>query len=197
MKEIIAVDGDDVLFQTIPALVGWHNEKYGTKLTIAHFTSYHFWEVWGGTREQAIDKWMLFIFSRWQKQVRPMPGAYEILKRWQEEGKTLILVTARQTEAIAIAEALTLLHYPGIFTDIISTNAYGRIGEAVRKIDVCTNLNAHMIIEDNLEYLDDFIGGSTLPVLFGRYPWNNYSRDRFIHHANWYTLGSDKRLFPK
>lgn len=197
MKETIIVDGDDTIFQTVPALINWHNEKYQTKLTMADFTSYRYWEVWGGTREQAVDKWLEFINSSWQINVRPMPDAYGVLRRWKEEGKTLILVTARQIEAMAIAEALTELHYPGIFTDKICTNNYGRTGVSVKKIDVCRKLNAHMIIEDNLEYLDDFIGSRIKPVLFGRYPWNECNRDEFIFHATWHTLGRDRQLFSK
>lgn len=195
MNEIRVVDGDDVLLQTIPALIGWHNEKYKTKLTIANFTCYRFWEVWGGTREQAVDKWLEFIESPWQMRVKPMPDAYDVLKSWQDRGITLILVTARQVEALPVAEALIKRHYPGIFTDIICTNAYGRTGVSVKKIDVCTKLNASMIIEDNLEYLDDFVGSRIKPILFGRYPWNNCSRDEFIRHATWHSLGRDPRLF--
>ncbi|MEI6040451.1 MAG: hypothetical protein WCP93_03840 [Candidatus Berkelbacteria bacterium] len=195
MKETIAVDADDVLFQTIPALIDWHNVMYDTNLTMDQFTRYHFWEVWGGTRQQAIDKWLEFVNSAWQKRVKPMPEAYEVLRRWQTEGKTLILVTSRQIEALAVTEALVELHYPSIFTDKICTNNYGVTGVSVKKIDVCQKLGAHMIIEDNPEYLDDFVGSKIKPVLFGRYPWNDCNRDEFFFHANWYTLGQDKRLF--
>jgi hypothetical protein len=52
----IGFDYDDVLVEYIPAVIKFHNNTYKTALKIDDFHSYKFWEVWGGTRQQAIEK---------------------------------------------------------------------------------------------------------------------------------------------
>ena len=52
----IGIDLDQVLADLLPALIEFHNFTYGTVLTEKQFNSDKFWEVWGGTREEAIKK---------------------------------------------------------------------------------------------------------------------------------------------
>lgn len=53
---LIRIDLDDVLADFINSLIRFHNQTYGTDLTKDQFHSYNFWEVWGGNREEAIQK---------------------------------------------------------------------------------------------------------------------------------------------
>ena len=48
MKQVIAVDIDEVLAQFMPTLARFHNDNYNTSLVIEDFQSYRFNEVWGG-----------------------------------------------------------------------------------------------------------------------------------------------------
>ncbi len=52
----IGIDLDDVLIEFLPSLIQYHNEAHSTCLELSQFTSYKFWEIWGGTREQAVQK---------------------------------------------------------------------------------------------------------------------------------------------
>lgn len=49
----IGIDLDDVLAEFLEALIAYHNERYGTTLRTEDFMVYRFWEVWGGTRDEA------------------------------------------------------------------------------------------------------------------------------------------------
>lgn len=57
----VGVDLDEVLADFLPSLMDYHNENYGTDFKKEDFHSYQFWHVWGGTREEAIQKYMAFL----------------------------------------------------------------------------------------------------------------------------------------
>lgn len=55
-KPVVAVDVDEVLGKFVSQLAAFHNEAYGTSLTLRDFHSYHFRDVWGGTDDEATTK---------------------------------------------------------------------------------------------------------------------------------------------
>ncbi|HET9722013.1 MAG TPA: hypothetical protein VFP32_03220, partial [Candidatus Saccharimonadales bacterium] len=62
-KTIIAVDIDDVLVPHAENLITWYNQKYGTKLTLAHNHSQDP-KPWGAkTVEEAIKRVHEYIHS--------------------------------------------------------------------------------------------------------------------------------------
>ncbi|KAF9947269.1 hypothetical protein BGZ65_008958, partial [Modicella reniformis] len=79
-RKVIAVDLDEVLARTSVAIAEFHNDTYGTSLTVNDFTSYDFTKVWGGTREESIGKWRLFFDSPYFHKVEPVEGSLETLK---------------------------------------------------------------------------------------------------------------------
>ena len=52
----IGVDLDEVLGDFLSSLIQYHNTNYNSVLSREDFHSYKFWEVWGGTKEEAIQK---------------------------------------------------------------------------------------------------------------------------------------------
>jgi 5'(3')-deoxyribonucleotidase len=79
-RKVIAVDLDEVLARTTLAIADFHNDTYGTSLTMDDFISYDFTKVWGGTREESIAKWRLFFDSPYFHKVEPVEGSLETLK---------------------------------------------------------------------------------------------------------------------
>lgn len=55
----IGVDFDDVLADFLP----YHNEKYGTSFNFGGFFSFKYWEVIGGSREDAVRKVRDFVLN--------------------------------------------------------------------------------------------------------------------------------------
>ncbi|KAF9904020.1 hypothetical protein BX616_001433, partial [Lobosporangium transversale] len=53
-RKVIAVDLDEVLARTSLAVAEFHNDTYGTKLTMDDFISYDYTKIWCGTREESI-----------------------------------------------------------------------------------------------------------------------------------------------
>src|SRR5271169_6575449 len=64
MEKVIAVDFDDTISYTNLAICKWHNEKYGTTLSIDDFHSYYYWKNPGfGTPKEARYK-LIVITAR-------------------------------------------------------------------------------------------------------------------------------------
>jgi 5'(3')-deoxyribonucleotidase len=79
-KPVLAVDMDEVLCGTAQALIDFHNERFQSKLTLKDFISYKYEEVWGGTKEEAIEKVRLFYSSdHFSERMTVVPGAKEAL----------------------------------------------------------------------------------------------------------------------
>lgn len=79
-RKVIAVDLDEVLAKTTLAIADFHNDTYGTALTMDDFISYDYTKIWGGTREESIAKWRLFFDSPYFLKVEPVEGSLETLK---------------------------------------------------------------------------------------------------------------------
>jgi len=91
---LIAIDLDEVLAEFIDSFIEFHNAVYGTNLTRNNFFSYKFWEAWGGTRKEAINKVYEFHKTPYFKNIKPVEGAIEGVKKIGKKNK-LIVITSR------------------------------------------------------------------------------------------------------
>lgn len=166
---LIGVDLDDVLADYIPALCEFHNATYGTSLARENFHSYSFWEVWGGTKEEARKKAIEFRNSSYFDNIQPVAGSIEgvdVLKK----SHNLVIITSRST--IDKTNEWLNKHFPNKFSGVyFSHNHY--TGKGTReKSDICLDLGVNAMIEDNLEYSLDCALKSIKVLLFNS-PWNN------------------------
>jgi hypothetical protein len=123
-ENIIAIDFDDTLSYTNLTICKWHNEKYGTNISIDDFHSYYYWKNPGwGTPAEAAAKVREFLLSPIANEIPPIEGAQRGTKRLKEAGYKLVVITAR-THDVA-NESLEWLekHFPGIFDTIYFTSA--------------------------------------------------------------------------
>lgn len=74
-KKIIAVDIDEVLSCLLPDIIKWYNKKYKSAYRVDDFFSYDYWNVWGGTRQQAIEKVDDFAKSGGLTKLRVIEGS--------------------------------------------------------------------------------------------------------------------------
>lgn len=166
----IGIDLDDVLGQFIPALIEFHNNKYGTDIKFEKFNSYKFWEVWGGNMEEAIQKVYDFHKTPYFKNIKTIDGAEEVLNRLKENNE-LYIVTSRQEDVIKETEEWVDKNFPKIFKKIYFTNQYSRSGIETTKQKVCDDLDMDILIEDNLKYAEECSRPDRKIFLFDK-PWN-------------------------
>ncbi len=167
---IIACDIDDVLVDLCSAVAAFHNERYGTSLRKEDFTSHRAWEVWGGTREEMIDKMNIFCASREFAFLPVMEGAYEALVRLAEQ-YTLVAVTGRPDELRDVTRALLDREFTGLFREVYHTNFFTHARVAQSKADVCREIGAEIIIEDVPDHVVSCANAGIRVLLFDQ-PWN-------------------------
>lgn len=171
-KPVVAVDVDEVLGYFVSQLCKFHNEAYSTQLTPEAFTSYQFHEVWGGTREETDAKMRLFFESKHfleGEQGHGIPvvdGAAEVLRKHTDKLE-LHVVTSRQNILKEMTEAWIARHYSEIFTKLHFGNHHSLEGEVRSKPDLCRDIDAVMIIDDNVRYARECADAGIRTCLFG------------------------------
>jgi len=183
-KPIIAVDLDDVLSQSNRVVGEWHNEAYGTNMTLDDFYYYYYWRnPYWGTPDETFKKVEEFYKTPMLYEAPPVPGALEGVQALKELGFRLVIVTARQQQELPRTEEWIDKHYPGIFETIICTGMSQEtladekaMMTKLSKADVCKKLGAKLMIDDSLENaLKCAHADPPQPILlFGDYQWNKH-----------------------
>lgn len=166
----IAVDIDEVLGNFLSQVIAFHNDAYGTDLKLEKFSSYRFWETWGGTREQAIDKIYKFKETPYFAGIRPLPGAQSAIARLKTSHE-LNVVTSRQNEFKEVTYAWLERYFPDSFPEVYFTNHYAYTHSSVSKAEICNRIGAGMLIEDSLDHARECSASGIRVILFD-YPWN-------------------------
>ncbi|KAF9100432.1 hypothetical protein BGX29_006605 [Mortierella sp. GBA35] len=179
-RKVIAVDLDEVLARTTLAIADFHNDTYGTTLTMDDFVSYDYTKVWGGTREESIAKWRLFFDSPYFLKVEPVDGSLETLKLLKARRFSLVIVTARQQFVADLTKKFVDRHFPGIFESIYFANHFLTEQEKLTFVSkpksvICRDVHAQLLIDDSLENALE-VSKAGIPVLLfdlhGKYKWN-------------------------
>ncbi|GJJ09551.1 hypothetical protein Clacol_003774 [Clathrus columnatus] len=148
-----------------------------------------------GTPDQTMIKCNLFYKSEEFKNVSPISGAYNSLRKLKFEGFQLAVLTARDKDMKDLTETWIERWYPGgLLKDVFETVYYSEdftktreIPSAVRadelvgtasesrldKGEMCKNLQARLLIDDALENVRDCAGVAVPALLFGDYDWGN------------------------
>jgi len=132
----VAVDLDEVLGRTVDGIVAFHNATYGTTLSAHDFTSYNYWNVWGGTREESIAKIRAFYQSPFflgEGGLAPVPGALAALTALKADGFRLVVVTSRQEVVRAETQRWLDQHFAGIVRSCLCCLSFCLIPVAVAR----------------------------------------------------------------
>eukprot|EP00744_Colponema_vietnamica_P017938 GILI01025271.1.p1 GENE.GILI01025271.1~~GILI01025271.1.p1 ORF type:complete len:220 (+),score=75.12 GILI01025271.1:62-721(+) len=181
-RPVLAVDLDEVLGQFVPALVEYHNLKYGSTLQLADFHSYSFHEVWGGTAEESTAKMLEFFASEQFKNLKLLPGAFEGLSTLNQYFD-IYLVTSRQHFLEDITREWIGANFPGLFKGLLFGNHWGTTGAKRLKSEMCTDISAVAIIDDSFKYALDCAPHLKKVVLFdweNQYMWSKQEPDSLL-----------------
>ena len=181
----IGFDYDDVLVEHIPAVIKFHNDTYQTSLTQKDFHSYKFWEVWGGTKQQAIDKIHKHYNSQYFLDTEPVIGAQQIITNLSKNN-SLEIITARQKEIEQQTHNCVQKHYPNQFDKIHIVNHYSNDNsKPLTKRDVCDENQIELLVEDSLDHAVTCVTSNRDIVLINK-PWNQTTKKLHsgIHRVN-------------
>lgn len=177
-KEVIAIDMDDVIVDTAPGVIAHYEQAYGVAVPLEQFYSKDFENVWktpdGATAVRRVNK---YLESPAYHQSEPIQEAADTI-RWLKDRYELYIVTGRPSLVEEATHDWLKRHFPDIFERVVFTNSYmaGDDDFTVRaKGDVCLELGATTLIDDNLEHALSVSEAGLNVLLFGSYPWNQAS----------------------
>lgn len=171
-NKIIAVDIDEVLSETIDAVLEVNNYEINwMKIAKEDVSSFYFHEIerlniWIEEDVKIFDKLWL---SEKRRDVKPVEWAIEKLNELKSEWYKFIIITARREEFREYTEKRVEQNYPWIFDEIVFTNHY--MINAVPKSEICKQKWIEIMIEDNLDYAIDMANAGVKVYLMDR-PWN-------------------------
>jgi len=170
----IGIDLDDVLADFLSAVIEYHNAAYGTSLEREQFKSYKYWETWGGTRNEAIQKVYDFYKTPYFKNMKPVAHSQEaadILKQNNE----LLIVTSRQYDIAEATREWINRNFPDVFSDVFFANHYSQNGSSKTKKQICDSHGVDVLIEDYPDFALECINPERKILLFDC-PWNRDSK---------------------
>lgn len=166
----IAIDVDEVLANTLPAMIDFHNETYDTNLKTEDFKYDRLYKVWGGDEEEELLKVRNFYKSKHFREIVPVHNSEYAIKELTKDFD-LFVVTARGDDIADITKEWIYSYYPNCFDDIYFANHYASPNEYVPKSKLCSNFGASFLVDDSFEYATDCVSGDREVLLFD-YPWN-------------------------
>lgn len=168
----IAIDVDDVLADFLPTLLLFYNKQYGVNYEKNHFKSYHLWETWGGTREEAIDKVFEFYDAEEFNNIPVIPGAQHVVNELRQNHE-LVIVTARPEAIREKTESWINRHFPKTFSTVHIANRFSKSGPQTTKAEICEKNGIDMLIDDSLDYALQSVAPHRRILLFDN-PWNQH-----------------------
>ncbi len=176
---VIAVDCDDVLMPSAEKIVELYNRKFNTNVLLADSQTPN--ADWQASREEIGERIYDIQLTDEYLKIRPYDDAIEVCRRLARS-HDLHLVKARPGRIMATTIAMLEANFKDVFQEIEHVGIDGNKGE------VCRNLRADVLIDDNYKHLETARACDIESrVWFGDYPWQDaiIATDDTIRCRNW------------
>jgi len=183
----IGIDIDEVTANQMESLLTFFYRTTGTRLRASDFHTYNWWEVWGGTREEAIKVYYEFSESPYFEDMVPIKDAIDSINQIREKLQVYMITSRPLTHTKKTEDWLTKYfgenHPPVVYSsDFFSKNNKGK---ARTKVEICQELGIDTIVEDNGEYALNCAEAGIKAILFDR-PWNQgAAHDHMVRVNGW------------
>jgi len=189
MEKIIAIDLDEVVAELIEWALKFNNFqinwKPATKEDIEDYYIENMKKYWLD-RQGAIDRFYWFVHSEWMHDIGITPWAKTKILQLKTKWYLLYILTARREERTDITKARLNKNIPGVFDDknIIFANHF--TDKSRSKWDICNEIWATIMIEDNLDYARE-LSTKWVTTYLLRKPRNKQydNSDPKIIHVDW------------
>lgn len=190
MKKTIAIDIDDVISDTNEAMRLWANQTSGVELAREDYyvPGNDYWgyyeRIWA---EHSIeDKLDFDVFEaeliKDQSHVPLIASAALVIKELQKEFH-IILLTSRNP---ALEEGTRRWLKENIEGDVeLYFAKNGRMNIGRSKGELCKELGAFLLIDDNIEHCQSAVDNGIEAILFGEYGWQTSGVEGSIRCKDW------------
>ena len=190
----IGIDLDDVLADFVPAFLAYYNRRHGTTFSKGDVWSYHFWEVFGVSKDETLRRVFAFLDSPEADHMRPIDGSREGIAALAEDHE-LHIVTGRQDRIAEMTFRWLSWRFGDPFEDIHFANHYSGSGPNLSKGVICDRLGLDVLVDDApTNALESAAPGRKVLLLDA--PWNSAIRetDSIMRVRSWgnivLTIGS-------
>lgn len=164
----IAIDLDDVLALSLIDFIDFYNKKFNNKISVEDFTGFSLNESIGMPIEEERKLLEEYDASCHYDNIKPMEGAKEAIKELSENHQ-LFIVTSRPQKREKQTREWLKKYIEGIEDVFFIRQEYK--GKAKTKGEVCKEIGAEILIEDNLDYAKSCVVEGVRVLLFD-YPYN-------------------------
>lgn len=168
---VIVFDLDDILVPFVEPFIDWHNQEYGTRLVYENITSFDLWIPLKLEQEELIRRVGIFENTAGFRQQRPYSDMCDIVAESSRKYTQKHVVTARVHALHEFTNYQIRSHFPSLFSGVHLTNGLGNRGQSRKKDDVCLELGADVIVEDNSRTVNACQERGIQAIVVSR-PWN-------------------------
>ena len=195
MKEIVAIDADDVLFDENNAARLFHNARYGTNHTAEDYLvdgqEYgSYWEgIWGVEGDEGYRRYLAFLEHKMVNHLEPISGARTVLEQ-RSDRYGYVLNTSRPGEALEVTREALRLFYPGLFAEVYCLSEWDTTRKAT-KAEICLGVGATHLVDDNFEHSAIAAEAGIDAMLYGDFGWNRWQelRPGMTRTPTWEAVG--------
>lgn len=177
-RKIIAVDIDDVMSHSAEWFVEYLNRTRGIALAIEDYQ-----DDWTKMLSIELDEMRammrdIFTSGDFVRSAKPNIDALHVLQKLAKN-YDIISVTSRSSLGLDDTRDWLDQNFPGIFADLHFLDMWNREKNGpdssmlhVSKGDICQELGAHYLIDDQPKHCNGAAECGVKTVLFGNYAWN-------------------------
>ena len=190
----IAVDVDDVLAENAAGIVAFSNQRWGTNLTVDDYDE-HWAKMWQVDNAEGVERRTAEIVSTsLSAGYGHIGGALEVLERLAQHHH-LMIATSRCLQVKGDTIAWIDEHFPGIFasTAVYFSGIWDELtndSHRATKAELMTQINADVLIDDQLKHCQAVAAHGRNALLFGDYAWNQAAMlpAGVVRCTNWYEV---------
>ncbi len=169
-KRKIGIDFDDVAVDTFTELLSFCNQQYGEQFHMEQFVAFGQDSVWNINEEACHLRFLAFDNSEARKNIRPMPGAQQVIMQLARIHE-LHIITARPVEIAPGTHEIIDEHFPQAFKGVHFCGSDNNPSYRRPKSLVCQEIEVALHIEDHPETAIKCVAEGIKILLFDR-PWN-------------------------
>jgi len=192
-RKTIAIDIDDVVANVIDSVRLWANEKTGATLGQGEYHTnddyWHYYDsIWErhGLSDMVSFSMVLDDLSRDQSHIVVVEGAREAIQALKKN-YDLVFVTSRP---LYQKDATRRWLDERIDSEIPMYSSHNPLAnaEARSKGEICTELGASFLIDDNIGNCQNAAEYGVEPLLFGMYGWNEAASKDLRRFLTWHEV---------
>lgn len=189
----IAVDVDDVLAENAAGIVAFSNQRWGTNLTVDDYDE-HWAKMWQVDNAEVERRTAEIVSESLSAGYGHIGGALEVLERLAQHHH-LMIATSRCLQVKGDTMAWIDEHFPGIFasTAVYFSGIWDELtndSHRATKAELMTQINADVLIDDQLKHCQAVAAHGRNALLFGNYAWNQAATlpAGVVRCTNWHEV---------